>query len=516
MTERRVVWSPQPGPQTVLCACPIQDVFYGGARGGGKSDGLLGDFIGHAAEYGDHAHGLLLRKTFPMLAQLIQRSLEIYQQLGWRFNHGDHVWTAPNGATLRFGYLDGEADAGNYIGHEYTWLGYDQVEDQADPRPLDRLWGSLRSPHGVPILRRLTGNPPAPAWVKQRYIDPHPRGLVPFRYQPLEDRPDLQVEAVYIESRLEHNPLLVQQDPGYEARLAAVGDPRLFEAWRHARWDIMMGQVFEEWRSEFHVLERFQIPKGWERAGGLDWGYRAPGWFGLAGLGYDGEVVVVDELYFRQKTGLDVGRAIGLLCRQYGRVDYIAGDEQMWYKTGSSAPTIAEEVQQGIWDAYGGVEHEAPAYAPRLIEATHGRGSRLTKLQVMHRYLHWTTDKLGKLPPWGVPKLRFTRNCQHAIRTIPTLPYDPHKPEDVDTTAEDHPYDGVAALLMSRPESAERPVAAKNPEKHPGFDRRGKRKQWEHVVRQQMRGEPSGYASGLSGYRATRFEEGEPLDPGDL
>lgn len=33
---RPIIWSPQPGPQTALLTCPIADIFYGGARGGGK------------------------------------------------------------------------------------------------------------------------------------------------------------------------------------------------------------------------------------------------------------------------------------------------------------------------------------------------------------------------------------------------------------------------------------------------------------------------------------------------
>ena len=33
-------WGPQKGPQTALLACPVFEVFFGGARGGGKTDGM--------------------------------------------------------------------------------------------------------------------------------------------------------------------------------------------------------------------------------------------------------------------------------------------------------------------------------------------------------------------------------------------------------------------------------------------------------------------------------------------
>ena len=41
-TERRIVWRPQAGPQKALIDCPLSEIFFGGARGGGKTDGVLG------------------------------------------------------------------------------------------------------------------------------------------------------------------------------------------------------------------------------------------------------------------------------------------------------------------------------------------------------------------------------------------------------------------------------------------------------------------------------------------
>ena len=41
MAETIVIWRPQPGPQVALLTCPVFEVFYGGARGGGKTDGSI-------------------------------------------------------------------------------------------------------------------------------------------------------------------------------------------------------------------------------------------------------------------------------------------------------------------------------------------------------------------------------------------------------------------------------------------------------------------------------------------
>jgi hypothetical protein len=42
---RQLHWEPQPGPQEMLLACPLEDIGFGGARGGGKTAGMLGDFL---------------------------------------------------------------------------------------------------------------------------------------------------------------------------------------------------------------------------------------------------------------------------------------------------------------------------------------------------------------------------------------------------------------------------------------------------------------------------------------
>ena len=51
----------------------------------------------------------------------------------------------------------------------------------------------------------------------------------------------------------------------------------------------------------------------------------------------------------------------------------------------------------------------------------------------------------------GFPMMYVFNNCKAFIRTMPILQYDEHKPEDLDTTGEDHVADEVRYFLMSRP-----------------------------------------------------------------
>ena len=62
---------------------------------------------------------------------------------------------------------------------------------------------------------------------------------------------------------------------------------------------------------------------------------------------------------------------------------------------------------------------------------------------------------LANLPD-GRPGLVIFKTCEYLIRTLPALPYDPIKIEDVDTKADDHPYDalryGLSEYRTKRPE----------------------------------------------------------------
>ena len=94
-------WAPQPGPQlAAIQATWCEEVFFGGARGGGKSDFLLGDFARDISAYGTDWRGVLFRRTYPELEELVARSRVIFQ----RFPCGEH--------RRRWDYLAGLIDGG--------------------------------------------------------------------------------------------------------------------------------------------------------------------------------------------------------------------------------------------------------------------------------------------------------------------------------------------------------------------------------------------------------------------
>src|SRR5688572_4307563 len=88
------IWEAQEGPQRALISCPVFEVFFGGARGGGKTDGVLGDFLEHADAYGKDAIGIMFRRQRTELIETIERSRTIYNPLGWVYHEQDKMWRA--------------------------------------------------------------------------------------------------------------------------------------------------------------------------------------------------------------------------------------------------------------------------------------------------------------------------------------------------------------------------------------------------------------------------------------
>ncbi|MGI2027769.1 phage terminase large subunit [Endozoicomonas acroporae] len=261
-----ITWSPQPGPQTALLTCPIEDILYGGARGGGKTDGFLGKWLMRSQVYGGKCKGLFVRRSMPELDEVIGRSQEIFTPLGALWKAQKSTWVMPNGAILRLRSLERDADAGKYQGHSYTDVYIDEGGNFPNPDPIDKLNATLRNPHGIPSSFNVSANPGGPGheWIKKRYIDPAPFGM-----QPVKDDTS-EAKRIYIPSRLEDNRLLMDGDPGYIARLKKSGPPWLVQAWLMGDWNATPegGLIKAQWFKRYNVLpsEFLRVIQSWDTA----------------------------------------------------------------------------------------------------------------------------------------------------------------------------------------------------------------------------------------------------------
>ena len=442
----RTIWAPQPGPQKALIDCPLPEIFYGGARGGGKTDGIIGKYAIKGEQYGAAFNAIFFRRELPMADDAIERSQEILGGLGWTYNAAKYQWRSPAGARLRFRPLERVTDAEKYQGQNLTDAAVEEAGNYPDPKPIDRLNGVLRSAKGVPTQLCLTGNPGGPGqqWIKRRYIDPAPGGLrVLGRTLPNGK----QHKFVFIPSKLENNRALLTADPDYINRLYLVGSDQLVKAWLEGDWSAIEGAFFDCWSSERHVIEPFSIPEHWHRFRAGDWGSAAPfsfGWYAVV----DGEF-----------PGLPEGHPARTLVRGC-LVRY-----REWY--GEGKKLTAEEVADGIKEreagdanlTYGVLDPSAFAMdgGPSIAERMAGKGvrwrpadnKRVTQRGAMGGWDQMRARLKGNAE--GQPMLVFFSTCTNAIRTIPVLQHDPDKAEDLDTEAEDHAADEVRYACMSRP-----------------------------------------------------------------
>lgn len=259
-----VVWRPHLGAQTRLVTCPYQEILYGGAKGGGKSDGLLGFWLGQYGRNPIWARGIIFRKSYPELEQLIARARELFVPLGAKWNENKKTWYFRGGATLKFRFLKNLKETAKYQGHEYTFIAFDEVGDVAEEQYINILRGALRS--SKPIKERvllLTGNPQGDGhkWLLRRFILAAPPEVPIVDKMTMADGRVQLWTRVFIPALLEDNPTLMKNDPGYEARLMQMcgGKLWLYRALRFGDWTgkrEMPGALLSEADFDKHRVDR--------------------------------------------------------------------------------------------------------------------------------------------------------------------------------------------------------------------------------------------------------------------
>jgi hypothetical protein len=443
----RTLWSPGSNfAQWAFIQTDVFEVFFGGARGGGKSDAVIGEWMDHASRYGANASGLMLRRTRTELLDIIERSRAIYGPLGWLYNETDKVWRDPQGARLKFNYLERDADAELYQGHSYTRIYIEEAGNFPSPAPIMKLMATLRSGANVPCSIRLTGNPGGPGhhWLRQRYIDAAPLG------NKIITDPLTGLERIFIPSKVDNNQHIDVE--AYKQRLRASGSKELVQAWLDGNWDVTLGAFFDEWDPKRHVIAPFPIPSDWMRFRSMDWGSASPfsvGWWAVASDNFEvaGRILprgcmVCYREWYGQKSGQpniglklhagEVGRGIYAREKDDGEIHYGVLDPSAFAEDGG--PSIAESMAEGS----GG-----KVFFRRADNARVRQKGSMGGWNVMRGRLAGDAD--------GRAMIVWFSTCVDSIRTIPLLQHDPEHLEDIFTDSEDHAADQSRYACMSRP-----------------------------------------------------------------
>ena len=444
---KRVAWVPQPR-QAEFMRRFEDEVLFGGAADGGKSDALIAEALRQIDK--PWYKGLILRKTFPQLMELIDKANRLYPQIAPRakYNDSKHVWTFPSGAKIVFGALNSPREKYKYQGIAYDFIGFDELTHFSFEEYEYLISRNRPNGPGMLCYMRATANPGGigHGWVKDRFVAISPPMTTTWHEVEVENPDGTKTKhrrsRIFVPSRVTDNPALMRNDPSYVARLASMSEAEK-KALLYGDWDSYAGQVFSEWRNDpdhyqdrvnTHVIEPFDIPKHWRIYRSFDWGYSHPFSVGWWAIDQEGVAYRVKEWYGcrrdRPDTGLEMPatEVFAEIARQEredplfrGKRIYGVADPAIWIKqTGESVAEIGDRL---------GVRFER------------GDNSRVAGWAQMHERL-----KIGRD---GRPRMYIFNTCRDFIRTVPALTYDEHRVEDVDTSLEDHIADECRYFCMA-------------------------------------------------------------------
>lgn len=441
-----VAFTPFPGPQAKAYSVFPRELLYGGARGGGKTTIAVAKFLPYAAKFGDKAHGVVFRQSYPELERVQKEGVKLFVRTGWaEWRTKDNMFLFTNGASLKLRFLETYADCGKYQGHEYCYISFDEAGGFPDERMFEDMRACLRCPE-IPdrywhIL--YTANPGGPMhqYLRTRFgIDRWPKGNILLRDKHGRTR-------MFIPAKVTDN--LALAGTAYEEELQSISDPVKRRAWLDGDWDVVAGAFFADcWSASRNLIDWKELPpRHWPIYRSMDWGSAEPfcvHWWTVTNddVMWDnkfwprGAIVVLREWYGNDPKAQSTNTGLRLLDEDLGRG--IRDRELRW--------DIAHRVQPGpadtsIWTADGGMSHAdamqrggggevvfIPAYKDRIV----GWDALRTRL---------------KGPRGQAPMLYLDRRCEASIRTIPVVQRSERDIEDLDTDQEDHAVDSLRYIV---------------------------------------------------------------------
>lgn len=448
-------WRPNAGAQEFALRIPdnVFEILYGGARGGGKTDAGIYWMIKpiEALDWKPTVthpffRGLALRRSAKDLTDWLDRAERVYGAYGGvlRDKNKQPTFVFPSGAKILVGHLK---DVASYQGHEYQRILIEELTQIREEDTYTKLLGSCRST--IPEIKPqvfLTTNPGGKGhgWVRRRFVTAAPWRT--FFKNPASNR-----WAIFVPSRVEDNPKLMEADPGYVQWLDGIKttNEKLYRMWREGEWDAFDGQVFTEWKYQTHVFDNFWFSlKDCERIAAFDWGYRDPAsmhWIARAPENEYGvqHIFIYREVYKTEMTALQWGQLMGNI-QKLDPVRHMVLPHDC-FSTRPDGQTIAKVMRQ---------HSKIPIRSAENLK----HGAKLNRIALMHQLLTPSPD--------GYPYLLVHSSAKNFIRTVPELVYDETIVEEIDSEAEDHAFDSATYGLMSmKPKFADPALVQMQPRK---------------------------------------------------
>lgn len=459
--ETEPSWLPLPGSQYLFLESPIFETLYAGTRGPGKTLTLLMDFAKEVgAGHGRAWRGILFRKKFGDLDDVVKKIEEWYPTMfpGFKFlrSKAEYMATWPTGESLLLRHMKDENDYPEYHGHEYPWIGWEELTQWGNDKAYRLMFSCCRpSKPGVPCRVRATTNPYGVGhnWVRRRFRLPERMGQV--------IRVAGEMPRVAVHGALYENFVMLHQVPDYETQVrVAASNPAQAEAWIRGAWDVTAGGMIDDiWRRDVHVVPSFPasaIPRHWTVTRSYDHGQSSP-FSVLWWVESNGEPITVngrsigrvrgDMILFAEWYGTKGGDnegvrmsarniASGIIDRErelglYGRVYPGPADTEIYNKASDRdgrCPADDMEEEGVLWE-----------------RADKSSGSRKRGWEMLRTYL---TDAIPEIDGTrDRPGLFVTDRCRWWLELVPPLPRDEDDPDDVPKSYEDHCADSTRYRL---------------------------------------------------------------------
>lgn len=438
-----ITWTAQPRQEKflleVLNPTGADEILYGGAAGGGKTDALLIAAIIWCQKY-PGSWVLFLRRTFPELEQKpIPRSKELIPQSIAKYNESKHRWTfhAFGGSVLQFGSLDKEGDESKYQSAEYSLIIWDELTHFLAKQYIYMISRNRCSKIYADFKPKvISGTNPGGVghgWVKERWIDPQPPEKV---WAVPQDEEDIRLglperKRVFIPAKVSDNQILLQANPGYISAMKELPEAER-KALLDGSWDSFSGQYFKCWNRDLHVTKPFEIPRWWKHFLSLDYGLDMCACYEHV-TDQTGKPTTISEIY---QKDLSLPEAAEVIRERFegGKYQYLVASPDLWNRRQETGRSGIE-----ILMANGLKKLHCP-----IIQAD---DRRIMGWQNMYDYLMPRKNEEGGMSPYW----RIFDNCTNLIRTLPNLVRDDKNPNDIAGGCDDHGAESCRYFLKSRP-----------------------------------------------------------------
>ena len=423
--DSKVIYDPLP-QQRKFHMSTAKYRLLGGAVGGGKTIGIIGEALMRSLKYDFPITGAIFRRSFPELeATIIRTMLNMLPTWFYKYNQQQHLMTLKNGSMIEFCYAESDNDVIRYQSREWDWLAMDELTHFSQFQ-WSYLLSRLRTTKPINTKFFAATNPGSRGhnFVKERWIT---KNCKDENYKPNE--------YDFIPAGIMENPYILESNPDYIENLKMLPEKER-KALLEGNWDIFEGVFFPEWSFSKHVVDDFDVPEDWQLVMGWDDGTREPRAVYVCAIDPDQKVWCVWEYYKAGENLVQAAETIRSKLKEAGYWGRI-------YKCVVDPSMKREDSQTGI----NSVEVlEGMGFGFQLGSIELGNNDRVEGWRIMKSYMMFK--------PYEEPLFKVFRSCSNFIRTVPQLIYyqpksnATSKKEDLNSDSEDHCLTGDTKVYV--------------------------------------------------------------------